>query len=50
VEAFNLYNKENWRTLNTLYGPNPISADPVFGTPLSYNAPRQVQLGARFSF
>jgi hypothetical protein len=50
VEAFNLYNKENWRTLNTLYGPNPRSPDPVFGTPLSYNAPRQVQLGARFSF
>ena len=50
VEAFNLYNKENWRTLNTLYGPDPNNPNPVFGTPLSYNAPRQVQLGARFSF
>ena len=50
LEAFNLYNKENWRTLNTLYGPDPVHPNPVFGTPLSYNPPRQVQLGARYSF
>jgi hypothetical protein len=50
LEAFNIYNKENWQSLNTLYGPVASAPNPVFGTPLSYYPPRQVQLGARFSF
>jgi hypothetical protein len=50
LEAFNVYNKENWQSLNTLYGPVASAPNPVFGTPLSYYPPRQVQLGARFSF
>ena len=50
LEAFNVYNKENWQSLNTLYGPIAGSPNPVFGTPLSYYAPRQIQLGARYTF
>jgi hypothetical protein len=50
LEAFNVYNKENWQSLNTLYGPIAGSPNPVFGTPLSYYAPRQIQLGARYAF
>ena len=50
VEAFNLFNTENWRTLNTLYGTVPGTPNAVFGSPLSYYPPRQVQLGARYSF
>jgi Carboxypeptidase regulatory-like domain len=50
AEAFNIYNKENWQSLNTLYGPLAGSPNPVFGTPLSYYPPRQVQLGARLTF
>lgn len=50
LEAFNLYNKENWQSLNTLYGPTAGSPNPVFGTPLGYYPPRQVQLGARYAF
>jgi hypothetical protein len=48
--AIKTYNKENWQSLNTLYGPVAASPNPVFGTPLSYYPPRQVQLGARYSF
>jgi hypothetical protein len=50
LEAFNIYNKENWQSLNTLYGPTAGSPNPVFGTPLGYYPPRQVQLGARYAF
>jgi hypothetical protein len=50
LEAFNIYNKENWQSLNTLYGSVAASPNPVFGTPLSYYPPRQVQLGARYAF
>jgi hypothetical protein len=50
LEGFNLYNKENWQSLNTLYGTVASSPNAVFGTPLSYYPPRQVQLGARVSF
>ena len=50
LEMFNLYNKENWQSLNTLYGPLASAPNPVFGTPLGYYPPRQVQLGARYSF
>src|SRR6185295_14931084 len=47
LEGFNLYNKENWQSLNTLYGSAAGNPNAVFGTPLSYYPPRQVQLGAR---
>ena len=50
LEGFNLYNKENWQSLNTLYGAVAGNPNAVFGTPLSYYPPRQVQLGARVSF
>ena len=50
LEAFNIYNKENWQSLNTLYGPTLGSPNPVFGSPLGYYPPRQVQLGARYAF
>jgi hypothetical protein len=50
AEAFNIYNRENWQSLNTLYGSVAGRANAVFGTPLSYYPPRQVQLGARYSF
>ena len=50
LEGFKLYNKENWQSLNTLYGPVAGSPNAVFGTPLSYYPPRQVQLGARVVF
>jgi hypothetical protein len=50
VEGFNLYNRANFRTLETLYGTNPTTPNPAFGSALSYNAPREVQLGVRFTF
>ena len=50
LEAFNIFNEENWRSLNTLYGPTAGSPNPVFGTPLRYYPPRQEQLGARYAF
>lgn len=49
-EAFNLYNRENVRTVENQRGPNPASPSPLFGTPLSYFNPREVQLGLRFVF
>jgi hypothetical protein len=50
VEAFNIYNKDNVRTVENQWGINPQVASPAFGTPLSYFNPREVQLGLRFTF
>ncbi len=50
VEGFNIYNRANVMTENTLYGPVAGQPNAAFGTPLSYFQPRQFQVGARFSF
>ena len=50
VEAFNLYNQDNVRTVQSQYGPDPAAPLPIFGTPLTYFNPREVQLGLRFTF
>lgn len=50
VEAFNVYNRENVRTVENQWGPNPSTPNPAFGQPLSYFNPREVQLGLRFAF
>jgi hypothetical protein len=50
VEAFNIYNRENVRTVENQWGINPAAPNPTFGAPLSYFNPREVQLGLRFIF
>src|SRR5690606_31579010 len=50
VDAFNVYNANNVRTVNSTWGTNPGQALPTFGQTLSYFNPREIQLGARFSF
>ncbi|MGH9350383.1 MAG: TonB-dependent receptor [Vicinamibacterales bacterium] len=50
VEAFNIYNRDNVRTVDNQWGINPATPGPGFGTPLSYFNPREVQLGLRFAF
>lgn len=50
VEAFNIYNRENVRTVDNQWGTNPTAPNPGFGVPLSYFNPREVQLGLRFVF
>lgn len=50
VEAFNIYNSENIRTVDNQWGTDPSTPGPAFGVPLSYFNPREVQLGLRFVF
>ena len=50
VEAFNIYNRDNVRTVENQWGTNPTQPSPTFGVPLSYFSPREVQLGLRLSF
>jgi hypothetical protein len=50
VEAFNPANRDNVRAVQTPYRPDPTRPDPAFGSALNYWPPREVQLGARFSF
>jgi hypothetical protein len=50
VEAFNVYNRDNVRTVDNQWGTNPATPGPAFGVPLSYFNPREVQLGLRFVF
>ena len=50
VEAFNLYNEDNVRSVQSQYGPDAAAPLPIFGTPLTYFNPREVQLGLRFTF
>jgi Carboxypeptidase regulatory-like domain len=50
VEAFNIYNEDNVRSVQSQYGPDPANPLPIFGTPLTYFNPREVQLGLRFTF
>jgi hypothetical protein len=50
VEGFNLFNRANIATENTLYGTIAGQPNAAFGTPLTYFPPRQFQLGARLNF
>jgi hypothetical protein len=50
LDAFNIYNRDNVATVNGTWGANPVSALATFGTPLTYFNPRELQLGARYSF
>jgi hypothetical protein len=50
VEGFNLFNRGNVMTENTLYGTVAGSPASTFGVPLTYFPPRQFQLGARVTF
>lgn len=50
VEAFNVYNRENVRSVDNQWGTNPAAPNAGFGAPLSYFNPREVQLGLRFVF
>lgn len=50
VEAFNIYNRDNIRTVDDQWGTNPDQANAGFGAPLSYFSPREVQLGLSFRF
>ncbi len=50
VEAFNIYNRDNLRTVDNQWGTDPAVPGPGFGVPLSYFNPREVQLGLRFLF
>lgn len=50
VEGFNLANRINVRTVQTDMGQDMSNPKAIFGTPLSYFAPREVQLGVRLQF
>jgi hypothetical protein len=50
VEAFNIYNRDNIRSVDNQWGTNPAAANAGFGAPLSYFSPREVQLGLSFRF
>jgi TonB dependent receptor len=50
IEGFNLYNRGNIATENTLYGTLAGTPNAAFGTPLTYFPPRQFQLGLRMNF
>ena len=50
VEAFNVFNAENVVQVSNVYGPQPGQPLALFGEPTAYASPRQIQLGARFSF
>lgn len=50
IEAFNVYNRDNIRSVDNQWGTNPAVASAAFGAPLSYFSPREVQLGLNFMF
>jgi len=61
LEAFNLFNRVNFASINNIVGNTPLSAlpDPIVGhigsavTPLAFtaaHAPRQLQIGVRFVY
>jgi len=49
-EAFNVYNRDNVRTVDNLWGTDPTTPGAAFGVPLSYFSPREMQLGMRLTF
>ncbi len=50
IEAFNVYNRDNMRSVDNQWGTNPAAPGAGFGLPLSYFSPREVQLGFNFMF
>jgi hypothetical protein len=50
IEGFNLYNRGDIATENTLYGTVAGTPNAAFGTPLTYYPPRQFQVGLRMNF
>lgn len=50
LEAFNIYNRDNLRTVDNQWGTNPATASAAFGQPLSYFNPREMQIGLRYVF
>jgi hypothetical protein len=50
VESFNLLNRENIGVLNNNYGPNAAQPLPSWMQAQQYFPPREIQLGARFTF
>ncbi|MBI2840731.1 MAG: TonB-dependent receptor [Acidobacteria bacterium] len=48
-EVFNLFNRKNYSSVNTVFGPGP-SALPTFGQPTAAYPARQIQLGAKLTF
>ncbi len=50
LDAFNLYNRDNVKTVNATWGANPATPLTSFGVPTSYFNPREIQLGVRVVF
>jgi hypothetical protein len=50
LEAYNLTNHVNPRTVDNNYGPTNGQPLPVFMVPTTYFPPREVQVGARVVF
>ncbi|MCC7181682.1 MAG: TonB-dependent receptor [Acidobacteria bacterium] len=50
IEAFNLFDQENVRSVNNNYGPTPGSPLASWMQPQTWFTPREIQLGVRFSF
>lgn len=50
AEVFNLFDQENVSGVNNDYGPTPGSPKSTWLQPQAWFAPREVQLGARFTF
>ena len=50
LEGFNVLDRSNIQTVNTDYGPNPLAPKSSWLQPLTFFAPRQVQIGARLTF
>jgi hypothetical protein len=52
VEAFNLLNRANERSRNTIFGPGAYPTDPLpaFGQVTAVDEPRSAQLGVRLTF
>jgi hypothetical protein len=49
-EVFNLFNRENVRTVDSNYGPNPASPLPRWMEPTSFFEAREAQIGVRRVF
>ena len=50
VEGYNVFNRDNVRTVFTTYGPTQGSPLALFMQPLTYWPPREIQLGVRLVF
>jgi hypothetical protein len=50
LEAFNLLNHDNVKTVSNDYGSNLAQPKAIFLTPTAWYPPREIQLGLRFTF